>query len=105
MRRGCDVYVPELKAVIPRLAEHYTVIAPDLLGPGQSAKPVGDYSLGAYVNYTCPKDAAEILLDHLAKMGQGAVAYLGLNDDGVKVMDEFFERISHPALTDIKVDW
>ncbi len=28
----------------------------------------GDYSLGAYVNYTCPKDAAEILLDHLANV-------------------------------------
>ncbi len=25
-----------------------------------------DYSLGAYVNYDCPKDAADILLDHLA---------------------------------------
>jgi pimeloyl-ACP methyl ester carboxylesterase len=34
--------------VVPLLAEHYTVIAPDLLGHGQSAKPRGDYSLGAY---------------------------------------------------------
>lgn len=25
-----------------------------------------DYSLGAYVNYDCPKDSAEVLLDHLA---------------------------------------
>src|SRR2546421_338916 len=30
------------------LAEHYTVLAPDLLGHGESAKPRGDYSLGAY---------------------------------------------------------
>lgn len=30
------------------LAEHYTVVAPDLLGHGESAKPRGDYSLGAY---------------------------------------------------------
>lgn len=28
----------------------------------------GDYSLGAYVNYTCPKDTAEVLLDHLANV-------------------------------------
>jgi pimeloyl-ACP methyl ester carboxylesterase len=34
--------------VAPILAEDYTVVAPDLLGHGDSAKPVGDYSLGAY---------------------------------------------------------
>jgi pimeloyl-ACP methyl ester carboxylesterase len=34
--------------VMPRLAERYTVIAPDLIGHGRSAKPRGDYSLGAY---------------------------------------------------------
>jgi pimeloyl-ACP methyl ester carboxylesterase len=34
--------------IIPQLADHYTVIAPDLLGHGQSAKPRGDYSVGAY---------------------------------------------------------
>jgi pimeloyl-ACP methyl ester carboxylesterase len=34
--------------VIPLLAGDYTVIAPDLLGHGKSAKPRGDYSLGAY---------------------------------------------------------
>ncbi len=26
----------------------------------------GDYSLGAYVNYDCPKDTCDVLLDHLA---------------------------------------
>ena len=34
--------------VMPRLAERFTVVAPDLVGHGQSAKPRGDYSLGAY---------------------------------------------------------
>ena len=38
------------KDVIPQLAESHTVIAPDLLGHGQSAKPLGDYSLGAYAS-------------------------------------------------------
>jgi len=36
--------------VLPRLAERYTVVAPDLLGHGASAKPRADYSLGAYAS-------------------------------------------------------
>jgi pimeloyl-ACP methyl ester carboxylesterase len=36
--------------VIPLLSEHHTVLAPDLLGHGDSAKPRGDYSLGAYAS-------------------------------------------------------
>ncbi len=45
------------------------------------------------------------LLDRMAKLGQGAVAYLSLNDSAADVMDRFFERVSHPAMTDIAVDW
>jgi pimeloyl-ACP methyl ester carboxylesterase len=36
------------RAVIPQLSRRYRVVAPDLLGHGQSAKPRGDYSLGAF---------------------------------------------------------
>jgi pimeloyl-ACP methyl ester carboxylesterase len=36
--------------VLPALADHFTVLAPDLLGHGESAKPRGDYSLGAYAS-------------------------------------------------------
>lgn len=45
------------------------------------------------------------LLDHMAKMGAGAAAYLGLQDNPDEVMQAYFDRISHPALTDIKVDY
>ncbi len=45
---GCDhtTWAP----VIESLARRYTVIAPDLLGHGQSAKPRADYSVGGYAN-------------------------------------------------------
>ncbi|MGX9791794.1 alpha/beta fold hydrolase [Mycobacterium sp. MMS18-G62] len=36
------------RAVIPQLSKKYRVVAPDLLGHGHSAKPRGDYSLGAF---------------------------------------------------------
>ena len=38
------------REVLPWLAQRFTVLAPDLLGHGQSAKPRGDYSLGAYAS-------------------------------------------------------
>jgi pimeloyl-ACP methyl ester carboxylesterase len=38
------------RKVMPQLARRYTVLAPDLLGHGQSAKPPGDYSLGAHAS-------------------------------------------------------
>ena len=36
--------------VTPALAQRYRVVAPDLLGHGESAKPMGDYSLGAHAS-------------------------------------------------------
>jgi len=41
-----DVWLEAMGA----LADRYTVVAPDLLGHGRSAKPRGDYSLGAYAS-------------------------------------------------------
>ncbi len=38
------------RSVMPELAKRYTVLAPDLLGHGESAKPRGDYSLGAFAS-------------------------------------------------------
>ena len=45
------------------------------------------------------------LLDHMARMGQGCAAYVSLNDNADDVMAKYFARISHPALTDLSIDW
>ena len=38
------------ESVAPALSERFTLIAPDLLGHGESATPRGDYSLGAHAS-------------------------------------------------------
>lgn len=46
-----------------------------------------DFSLGAYVNYDCPKDAADVLLDHLA----GIVAPRMEKEHELKVLTTYAE--------------
>ena len=45
------------------------------------------------------------LLDRMAKLGKGAVAYVGLDDSAGEIVDLFYGRISHPALTDVEIDF
>lgn len=56
------------ESIVPMLADRYTVIAPDLLGHGESAKPRGDYSLGAY---------ASGIRDLLAVLGHERATFVG----------------------------
>jgi pimeloyl-ACP methyl ester carboxylesterase len=56
------------REIIPQLSKKFRVIAPDLLGHGMSAKPRGDYSLGAF---------AVFLRDLLDELGVGRATVIG----------------------------
>jgi Ca-activated chloride channel homolog len=45
------------------------------------------------------------LMDSMARLGRGAVAYLSDKDNGAVVMNSFFERIRYPGMVDLKLDW
>lgn len=61
------------------------------------ASRIFSFGVGSAVN--------RYLLERMAKEGRGAVAYLGPKDSGHDIMKAFFNRISHPAMTDLSVDW
>jgi len=73
---------------------------PDILNA--VAEKVGDSRI---FSFGVGQSTNRYLLDRMALLGRGAVAYLSLNDDPVQIMDRFNERISHPAMTDLSIDW
>jgi pimeloyl-ACP methyl ester carboxylesterase len=80
------------QAVASRLAERYTVIAPDLVGHGDSATPRGDYSLGAH---------ATVIRDLLSALGVERATMVGHSLGGGVAMVFFWqfpERVERLAL-------
>ena len=70
------------------LAPRYCVIAPDLLGHGESEKPTGDYSLGAHASF---------LRDLLRALGIERVTAVGHSFGGGIVMQLSYQ---HPEVCD-----
>jgi pimeloyl-ACP methyl ester carboxylesterase len=80
------------REVMPWLADRFTVLAPDLLGHGESAKPRGDYSLGAY---------ASGIRDLMAALGYERGTFLGHSLGGGVAMQlayQFPERCERLVL-------
>jgi pimeloyl-ACP methyl ester carboxylesterase len=78
--------------LIEELADDHTVVAPDLLGHGESAKPRGDYSLGAY---------ASGIRDLLAALGHDRATVVGHSLGGGVAMQmayQFPERVERLVL-------
>jgi pimeloyl-ACP methyl ester carboxylesterase len=76
------------RAVLTELAKTHDVIAPDLLGHGESAKPMGDYSLGAF---------ASGLRDFLAAIDVKSATIVGHSFGGGVAMQLAYQ---HPELCD-----
>ncbi len=70
------------EAVARRLASDYTVIAPDLIGHGDSATPRGDYSIGAH---------AAAIRDLLAVIGIDRASIVGHSLGGGVAMQFFYQ--------------
>jgi pimeloyl-ACP methyl ester carboxylesterase len=82
------------KRVIRDLAQHYTVVAPDLLGHGTSERLRGDYSLGAH---------ASTVRDLLVTLGHDRVSLCGHSLGGGVAMVfayQFPERCERLILVD-----
>jgi pimeloyl-ACP methyl ester carboxylesterase len=80
------------ESVLPLLAERFTVVAPDLLGHGASAKPQGDYSLGAY---------ACLVRDLMLALGHERATIVGHSLGGGVAMQfayQFPERVERMVL-------
>ncbi|MBV8880060.1 MAG: VWA domain-containing protein, partial [Planctomycetaceae bacterium] len=45
------------------------------------------------------------LLEALARVGRGASAFITLDEATEIAADELYQRVEHPALTDLKIDW
>jgi pimeloyl-ACP methyl ester carboxylesterase len=82
-------------AVLPALAERFTVVAPDLLGHGDSATPsTADYSLGAY---------ASTVRDLLDALGEPRATVVGQSLGGGIAMQfayQFPDRCARLVLVD-----
>jgi pimeloyl-ACP methyl ester carboxylesterase len=70
------------REVALRLADRYTVIAPDLIGHGDSATPRGDYSLGAH---------AAVIRDLLTAIDVGGATIVGHSLGGGVAMQFFWQ--------------
>jgi pimeloyl-ACP methyl ester carboxylesterase len=80
------------QVVGPMLARRHAVLAPDLLGHGESAKPRGDYSMGAF---------ASELRDLMVALGIGPATIVGHSLGGGVAMQfacQFPERAQRLAL-------
>ena len=80
--------------VMPTLAERFTVLAPDLLGQGESDRPRSEYSVGAHA------DTLRDLLDALEHKRATVVGQSLGGGVAMQLADQFPERCERLVLVD-----
>ena len=91
---------PDRLRFVTFLTDGYIGNEADILG--EIHRSIGEsrifsFGVGSSVN--------RYLLERMAIVGRGAAAFLGPNDSGSDVMNDFLGRISHPALSDVSIRW
>jgi pimeloyl-ACP methyl ester carboxylesterase len=99
---GCPFHAYEWRDVIPILAERYRVIAPDLLGLGDTPVSLAD-------DYRLPRDA-EMVCDLLDALGLESAHFVGHDHGGATcllLMGRSPERMRSVVLTNVEAydDW
>lgn len=94
---GCPFHAYEWRDVVPRLASRFRVIAPDLLGLGDTEVTLGD-------NYRLPRDA-EMICGLLDSLGIEQAHFVGHDHGGATcllLMASAPERLQSVVLTNIE---
>jgi Ca-activated chloride channel family protein len=101
MRKSLDFpRDPERMRVVAFLTDGFIGNEAEILGAMHNW--IGDSRVFSFGVGTGPN---RYLLDHMAKLGRGAAGYVSLNDNPNEVMAKFFDRVSHPAMTDVRIDF
>jgi Ca-activated chloride channel family protein len=101
MRKSLDFpRDPERMRIVAFLTDGYIGNEAQILGAMRGW--IGDSRVFSFGVGQAPN---RYLLDHMAKLGRGAAGYVSLNDNPDEVMAKFFDRASHPAMTDVRIDF
>jgi len=91
---------PRRLRVVSFMTDGFIGNDPEILAEMQ--KRLGDTRVFSFGVGAAPN---RYLLEHMAQLGNGAVAYVGLDEGAAGAVDGFYERVSHPAMTNLFVDW
>ena len=91
---------PERQRIVVFLTDGYIGNEEEVLG--EVRNHVGRTRIFSFGIGSSPN---RFLLERMASEGRGAVAYVSQGSNAAEVMGQFFDRVSRPALTDLRIEW